>query len=255
MAKVRILVVEDEFIIAQNISRTLEDIGYEISGHAFDYEEALEEIRDHPPDLVLLDIILRGEKDGIDVAAVLHEEHSIPFIFLTSHSDVATVKRAKEVKPYAYIVKPFKKQDLFAAIEIALSNFEAGKFAEHSENPLSDPLPGEESKGGFGFNGVLFVKDGRQYLKLHLEEIAYLRSDHVYIEIHLTNFKKYVIRDSLNHYMDKLGEQFYRAGRSYIINKFHIEKLDSRSVRIRGEDIPLTRPYRDALKKMISGLA
>src|SRR5437764_652072 len=117
MEHLKIGIVEDDFIIAESIIVALEKIGYNHTNPANTYESALEMLRAESPDLVLLDITLKGKKDGVEVARVINEDYDLPFIFLTSHSDNRTVERAKEVHPSAYLVKPFTEPDLFSSIE------------------------------------------------------------------------------------------------------------------------------------------
>src|SRR5215217_4281149 len=123
MTVLKIGVVEDELVIARTILNTLDELGYAHCGPAINYTEAIEMIETEKPDLLLLDIQLSGRKDGFDVAGKLNESHKLPFIFLTANSDIETIDRAKSVKPHAYIVKPFTKEELYAAIEIAFNNF------------------------------------------------------------------------------------------------------------------------------------
>src|ERR1700739_3345206 len=123
MSVLKIGIVEDELVIGRTILNTLDELGYQHCGPAINYTEAIEMLERDRPDLLLLDIQLSGKKDGIDVAEKLNELYHIPFIFLTANSDGDTIERAKKVKPNAYIVKPFTREELFAAIEIAFSNF------------------------------------------------------------------------------------------------------------------------------------
>jgi CheY-like chemotaxis protein len=120
-AKVNIIVVEDELLVAQNISSRLTENNYNVLGIADSVKDALMLLSEHRDvDILLLDIILKGEQDGIDLASIINETYSIPFIFLTSHVDSVTVQRAKEVKPSAYILKPFNDRQVCIAIELAL---------------------------------------------------------------------------------------------------------------------------------------
>ncbi len=130
MPKTKALIVEDEVIIAEDIRQILISIGYEVVGIATKYSRAIEMLRTMEVDFVLIDIILGGAKSGIDLAADINEHHKIPFIFLTSHADAATVKRAKEVKPNAYLLKPFTRDDIFATLEIALTEQVDDKYAQ-----------------------------------------------------------------------------------------------------------------------------
>ncbi len=116
----RILVVEDEAIIARDIASTLEDLGYEVTGTADSAPAALASIEAARPDLVLMDIRIRGEVDGIAAAEQIRFTHAIPVVFLTSHADETTVQRAKSTGAYGYVLKPFGDRDLRTAIEVAI---------------------------------------------------------------------------------------------------------------------------------------
>jgi two-component system cell cycle sensor histidine kinase/response regulator CckA len=121
MAAPRILVVEDETIVAMDIAQGLRQLGYGVVGTAGTGEEALELAKRGVPDLVLMDINLRGSMDGIETAKALQLRRAVPVLFLTAHADAATVQRAKEASPYGYLVKPYDQRDLHRSIELALS--------------------------------------------------------------------------------------------------------------------------------------
>lgn len=120
---IRILIVEDEPIISDDIESTLIANDYDIAGKAYSSTMALDMLINRSPDLVLLDIAIKGDKDGIDVAAIIREKYHIPFIYLTSFSDKITLERAKPTMPYGYIVKPFKDRDIITSIELAMFRF------------------------------------------------------------------------------------------------------------------------------------
>lgn len=124
MSANKILIVEDEAVVSLDISRRLEKMGYEVMGRLASGEEAIELIQEERPDLVLMDINLQGEIDGIETATKLYKEHNLPVIYLTAYAGESTLERAKESKPYGYILKPFKERELHAAIEIAISRHE-----------------------------------------------------------------------------------------------------------------------------------
>lgn len=119
----RILIVEDEPIISDDIESTLISNHYDIAGKAYSSTVALDMLMNRYPDLVLLDIAIKGDKDGIDIAAIIREKYHIPFIFLTSFSDKVTLERVKPTMPYGYIVKPFKDRDIVTSIEMAMYRF------------------------------------------------------------------------------------------------------------------------------------
>ena len=135
MSKMRILIVEDEPVIAEHISTYLDNHDFEVSGIAYDNHEAIEQLQSNTPDAVILDVNLGSELDGIDIGHQINERFHLPFLFLTSYSDKETIQRAKMVKPGGYIVKPFNEKTLLASLEIAISNY----AAEHSHGlpPLS----------------------------------------------------------------------------------------------------------------------
>lgn len=146
MSRIKILIVEDEVLIAKDIAKTLEGIDYVVSGIAYDGNSAFEQLRTHLPDLVLLDINLGSQPDGIQVATHLQEHYQIPFIYLTSYATEMIIDRAKRTRPMGYLVKPFREKDLFSAIEIGLHNhaqfvyplmFDLGRLNKKIHTPLS----------------------------------------------------------------------------------------------------------------------
>jgi DNA-binding NarL/FixJ family response regulator len=125
MTGLRVLIIEDEPLIAKNIGMYLNNHDYEVSAFAYDVDEAMYQLKRQPPDFAIIDINLEGDKDGIDIAAYINQHAFIPFIFLTSYSDKGTIERAKKTNPSGFIVKPFNEKTLYATIEIALSNHAA----------------------------------------------------------------------------------------------------------------------------------
>jgi len=119
----KILIIEDEVIIATDIQAHLIELGYQVEGIIHRSEEAIDYLSFHTPDLVLCDINIKGELDGIEVALKIRAVKKIPFVFLTSFADRKTLERAKKVLPYGYIVKPFVRKDLLSAIELATYKF------------------------------------------------------------------------------------------------------------------------------------
>lgn len=120
---IRILLVEDESIICEDIKKSIDTIGFEMVGCVHTGEEALSVIDDVQPDLVLMDIVLGGRMNGIQAAKAIKERHKRPVVFLTSYSDKITVSRAQEAGPYGYIVKPFNDIELKEAILSAMETF------------------------------------------------------------------------------------------------------------------------------------
>ena len=123
MSEVRVLIVEDEPVIAENISMYLNNNNFVVSGIAYDDQDALHELSHNTPDAVLLDINLDSDNDGIDLANKIKSDFRIPFIFLTSYADREILNRAKTTEPWGYIVKPFNEKTILASLEMAISNF------------------------------------------------------------------------------------------------------------------------------------
>src|SRR6478736_5895205 len=136
----RIFVVEDEAIVCEDISRTLKRLGYDVAGIARAGVEVLLGVESTQPDLVLMDIKLAGRLDGIQTTAAIRKRWSIPVIYLTSHSDEATLSRAKETSPHGYILKPFNERDLRSSIEVALRKHELEQSLDRRERWFSTTL-------------------------------------------------------------------------------------------------------------------
>jgi len=233
----KIVVVEDEMIIAESIYRSLKSLNYDVLEPVANYTSALELIGREKPDLVLIDIRLSGSKDGIDLANEINSVHSIPFIFLTSNSDPLTIERAKKTHPAAYLLKPFTKADLYSTIEIGMQNHKKLKEL-HSEKSM--PI-----------NDFVMVKHNKSFLKLYFNEILYINSQHVYIEIVTVYEKKFLVRTSINEYVKLLPAYFIKVHRSYVINSHYIDEIITQSVVLKGYTVPVSKEYRKNLSEVI----
>lgn len=140
MTKTKILVVEDESIVAKDIQKSLEKLGYDVPATASSAASAYEKLELIDPDLVFLDIKLKGEEDGIHIAEHIKEKYNIPVIFLTSYVDQGTLDRAKVTEPYGYIVKPFNESDLKTTVEMALFKFSRDREVRESQYRLANAL-------------------------------------------------------------------------------------------------------------------
>lgn len=238
MGKGKVLVVEDEIIIADNICDALKDLGYEVLEPAINYTEAIASIKKETPDIAILDIQLSGKKTGIDIAKIIRASYSFPFIFLTSNSDNLTLNLAKEVMPPAYLIKPFSKQELYTSIEIALHNF--------SKNVAEKSAKIKNKKKS------IFIKDKGYLTKIYLEDILYLKSDHVYIEIVLKSNQKIVTRSGLSEFLNKLDDTFIRIHRGYIINTKYLTQLSQNSLQVSNIELPIGKKYKEEIIKKIN---
>lgn len=231
MNRVKIAVVEDEIIIADTLCESLQALGYNVLEPAITFTEGKELIDSELPDIAILDIHLSGRKDGVDLAIYIKETYDMPFIFLTAHADKATVERAKIVNPPAYLIKPFTKEELYSSIEVALFNHEQKKIQE----------------GKIEQKKYVFIKQKTHFLKVKLADILFLKSDHVYVEIHTVQNEKYVLRESLVDFESKLNTDFIRIHRSYIVNFTHIDFVDAKIIKVASIELPLSKQFRPIL--------
>lgn len=137
--KKRILVVEDEVIIADDLCNTLNKLGYETLEPALTYREAITRFDEEPVDMVILDINLGGKKTGMDVANHIRKSSNTPFIYLTSFSDTRTLELAKVTMPYAYLVKPFEPADVLTTLEIAFNNH--ARYINNNADKEEEAMP------------------------------------------------------------------------------------------------------------------
>jgi len=240
---IRILIVEDNVIIADDMQSMLEEIGYEIVDNVIVYEQAEEVLKTQQVDLVLIDIILASDRTGIDLGKHIRENYDIPFIFVTSNSDRATVENAKTVKPNGYLVKPFEQQDLYTSIEIALSNFTYGTGENKGENgPQStNEVPMSNSV----LKDSIFVKKQHLYYRIQFGDIQFIKADNVYLEVNTVD-KKFLVRSPLKDYLEKLPKtKFYRAHKSYIVNVDHIDAINSKDIMINNNLIPISKDFKE----------
>jgi FOG: CheY-like receiver len=126
-AEGRILVVEDEHIVAMGIKRMLKSLGYTVTGVASSGEDAVSKAESTFPDVVLMDIMLKGDMDGVEAAKEIRERFDVPVVYLTAYSDNKILERAKRTEPFGYIIKPFDERDLYSSIEVALQRYRKEK--------------------------------------------------------------------------------------------------------------------------------
>jgi len=135
-----VLIVEDERIIAKGIEKQLKGLGYEVAGSAGTGADAIRLAADLRPDLILMDVNLGGEPDGVGAAEVIRGARDVPVIFLTAHSDGETLERAKRVGPFGYVLKPFEDTELKVAIELALYKHQTDRRVRENEAWLAATL-------------------------------------------------------------------------------------------------------------------
>jgi len=252
--RISILIVEDEAILAMDLCDLLEADGYCVVGTANNGRKALDLFRQNPVDLILCDITIKGDWDGIETITQLFKLRQVPLIYLTALSDRATILRAKETLPAAYITKPFDAGQLRIAVEMALNSFSVRVLAPVS-NPATkvirlntDPLPADKDQRTgpiLRVNDALFVKQNYQFVKVPLSDVLYLEADDIYTTI-VTTGKKHVVRLSLGNMLERLrASRLVRTHRSYAVNLDQIDSFSEHEAVISGHSVPLGRNYKD----------
>lgn len=228
MNELRIYIVEDEPLIAATIETALKKQGFSVIGEAETYEEALSEIKQLKPDLVLLDIQLEGEKDGIDLA-LQFDQRNIPYLYLTSQTDPETISRVKQTHPLGYIVKPFTEAGLRSQIELAWHNFAL-------------------TRDDF----LIFKSDGQTY-KVNQKDIKYLRAFDNYCYV-ITQDNEYLVPKTLKHTSETLNPaHFGKPHRSFVVNLRRVTSVGLDSLKLDGETIPLSSGHKESIKQKLQG--
>lgn len=211
MNGLKILIVEDEIITALDLKATLEEAGHTVTHMARDFRTAVKAIKQSPPDLALIDIQLNDSSaDGITTARELMSLHQMPIIYLTANSEPDTFRLAKETMPLAYLLKPFRSNELIMQIELAYRNF-YGNLSGGAEPPK-----------------YLFLPVDKGYEKIDIDQVLYLRADGAYVKIFLAGREiPYHISANLGHLVSYFPVSvFYRLSRSLLINLNHLERLE-----------------------------
>jgi DNA-binding LytR/AlgR family response regulator len=233
--KVKIGIVEDEMIIASVIQDCLKKLNYEVVEPVISFNDAIEMLYTEQPDMVLIDIRISGNKDGIELAEYIRENYSIPFIYLTANSDKETLTRAKKTNPNAYLLKPFTQSDLYTAIEIGLNNFEMQKTM-NSKVQTS-----------------IVIKDGYDLINISFSEIVFLSSADNYVKFYLKNGKSILSRSTISEMISRLPQNlFCQISRSSIINMNFISKVEKNNVLVNDIPLPITSTYRQKLITQIN---
>lgn len=248
MSKNNILVVEDESIVSKDIQQSLKRLGYNIVGAASTGEKAIELANETKPDLVLMDIMLKGDMSGIETAERIKKTLSIPVIYLTAYADENTLAKAKVTEPYGYIIKPFKEIDLHTSIEMAL--YKHGKEQEivKERDFLYSLVENKE-----GDDSVIFVKSNSRLIKVKTAEVLFVEALKDYVVINLGD-SRYTIHSTMKDIEKKLpSHDFIRVHRSYIVRMDKINAIEQTNIVMEGGKklIPIGGSYKDDLFKKI----
>ena len=229
LKSLNIYIVEDEPLIVSTIEVALRKQGFYAIGDAEDYDTALTDIERLKPDLVLVDIQLSGEKDGVDLATEL-DKRKHPYLYLSSQTDPNTVERVKRTNPLGYIVKPFTETGLRTNIELAWHNY-------------------QDSQQQF-----LTIKYEGRLHRINENTINYLKAYDNYCYI-VTKAQTYLVPHTLKHISEQLhSNHFIKSHRSYVVNLNHILSVDKNTISLENDTIPLSASQKSLLVSKLKSM-
>ena len=242
MTSIKILILEDNPQEAQLLTLLLSE-DYTITGPAHSLKEARELLKTEDCDLAILDIYLGNEPQGIALANEISQKSPMPIIFLTSATDKQTFKNAMVSKPYAYLMKPLKPNEIQFSIELALEKYadDSGQLTTKDESALK-------------INDNLFIKIGNQLTKISIKDIFYIESDDKYCGVFTQN-KKFLVQRSLKSFSQMLPEIFLGIHRKYLINRNHIASIHPNDYTLtlhNNKVLPVSQRYRKTLLELIN---
>ena len=238
MAQAKVLIVEDEKIYVKYLEMYLEDSGYDIIGCFDNAKEAIEFLKTNTPDVALLDIMIKGEQDGIELAKHIKEHYDFPVIYTSSMTDSETISRAKVTRPAAYLIKPFEDQDLLVTLEMAM-------FNHQQKEPEQTEPEREDVANHYMLENRIFIKDKFRFERVYFSDITYLEAEGNYVRV-VTKEKQYMLAVTLGTLHERINDsKFIRVHRSFVINLEEVEAIEGNRVFLNGKDIPIGRNYRD----------
>ncbi len=234
MPTIKILAVEDDPIYAASLEMIVQQLGYELIAIVDNAADAIATVKKSRPDLILMDIEINDTMSGIELSARLKKICSAPVIFVTSHRDRETMQKAKLTSPDAYIIKPYNKESLEVAIELALIR------VEDNNDQIHEPVNSSES---------FYIKDSGSLYKVNPLEILYIEAEEKYCTIY-TKQKNHTINIRLKDIYERLSTaEFIQTHRAFIVRKDAIEKINisDQTLLIAGKEIPMGKSFKEEL--------
>lgn len=250
-SKYKILIVEDEILVATDIQESLESLGYTVQGIADTAVKAIEAVEKQLPDLILMDINLKGELTGIDAAKTISKNNDVPIIYLTANADLDTVNRAKVALPYGYIIKPFTDKDLQTNIEIAIFKFANDvklKMESEQFNTFFDLKDHEKNQ--------IIVHANKGLEKININDVYFIEKDNDQTIIHLADDEIYTKRtfSEITGLFPK--KYFIQVSKYFVINALKVFAVKYPEVIIADKMtvISVDEQYREMIKTINSEL-
>lgn len=242
MPSPKILIVEDELLIGKDMALRLSKMGYEVFDIAQNANEALSVLKEKEVDICLLDVNLGNSMDGITLAHQINKMFNLPFIYVTSYSDDATVQRAKDTQPSAYILKPFNETELKIAIDVAIHNYSLGKIAA----TIKEDSQVKEAET-FQVDQSIFIRKKERFEKINFQDILWAEAKGNYTIIHSVN-DQYLIANTLQLITEQLVAPFFaRIHRSYFVNLNAVDSIDGNTLYINDRAFTISRSHREEI--------
>jgi len=237
MERIKVIIVEDEPVVAFDLKRQLEKTGLKVIEVFESGEEILAYLKDELPDIILMDVRLYGSLDGVDTAHEINKKYNIPILFLTANTDTDTFNRAKLTFPHAFLSKPFRIKDVMHAIDLALEIDDQPSGQDQSEKYLPDRV---------------FIRTNDYLQKVMYEDILYIEAEGAYTKI-VTAEKDFLISQTLKIIVSKIQVPFLlKVHRSFIVNTQNVDKISEGYVCIGDHRIPVSRAHRDELNRVFN---
>lgn len=252
MKPVKVLVVEDDLIIAASLEERLQRQGYEVIGPASDSDAALRLFYESRPDIALLDIELKGSPlDGIELSNALYRSSPLPILFLTSYDERRFVERAKQAPMVHYLLKSAPPEQLLIALDTAFAAF-------YNRRPVEAPLKPSPPCPLYTAQECFFVKQGHRHLRIEIADIRWVESMGSLVRI-VTDEKAFTFSVKLKSFLEQVPHpDLVRTHRSWVANIRHVTGYNRGQVEVRfrqgAEAIPLSEGYRAAFLSMVPGL-
>jgi DNA-binding LytR/AlgR family response regulator len=226
-----VFIVEDNALNRITLETILEDHNYNIVGSYANAEEAWEVLKNTNVAIVLIDINLAGDKDGIWLGSKIRKYKNTAFVYLTAYGDKETIHKVKKTNPNGYLMKPYNEPTLLTTIDIAIANFVKVKQAASPS---------------------IYIKDSSIRVKLNLNEINYIQSDGNYLQIFLDD-KQHLVRAKLTDFLELLPDAiFAQVHQRYAINLSKVDLIGNGFIMVRKEEIPVSKRFKTIIENRVN---
>ena len=237
--KIKVLIVEDEMIVARDIAYYLREMGCEIMKICIEGEQSLEYLAKNEVDIILMDITLKGRLNGVETVQRIKADHDTPVIYLTANTDNLSFQLAKTTKPYGFIEKPFKPKRLVRTVELLIEQI----VERRSDN--------DDGSSQFILNDRIFVRENGEMKKIFIEDIILVEADGSYAKV-ITSSKQYILAINLLKLEERLSnDTFVRVHRSFLVNLKHVDGINDGFIKISNRSVPIGRKYHQAFMNKV----